>query len=70
MKQRLSKVKFFHAIEVTTSTGKTQISYFDEKRDDSYQLFLADNLVKITYIPTNDTVYSSLHNVVYFGVKE
>ena len=71
MKGKINKMKVFNSIKNTGATdGKTELTYFDDKRTPDYNITINDNLICIEHTPSGERVYTSLSNVIYFGMAE
>jgi hypothetical protein len=73
MKARIGRVKFFNSVKASFKGGAvTELSFVDVSLTPykKYSISIDDTLIRVTNTETDETSYTSLHNVVFFTLLE
>jgi len=71
MKAKIAKIKFYNSVKASTKGGaSTQLDYVDTTTLSMYDISLDGIYIKIFNKQSEDTTYSTIHNVIYFTVLE
>lgn len=71
MKSKINRIKFFNSVKASFKGGiNTELSFVDIKEKPEYEISIDGVFIKLYNMKTDETAYSTVHNVVFFTLAE